>query len=211
MTNRQDKKKWKSLTRTNWHSSNMSANSLHMLSFRCFAFVWVICPLEKSNTSSLQTQITLMNQQCKRLKIKTATIVCLPSLKYIATIFYRAASHCAVSVSLNLRGLSLDLYLGNFMITFTRGARWPSFEELADYLYLRSLMKTFTREAWWWPLPDEFHDDLYLRSLMKTFTWGAWWWPLLKQLDDDLYLRSLMMTVTWGASWWSCCFDKETR
>lgn len=45
------------LSITNWHSWKICENSLHMLSLRCFAFAWVICPLEKSNTSSLQEGI----------------------------------------------------------------------------------------------------------------------------------------------------------
>lgn len=40
------------LSITNWQSWNICENSLHIVSFKCFAFVWVICPLEKSNTSS---------------------------------------------------------------------------------------------------------------------------------------------------------------
>jgi len=42
-------------TITNWQSWKILENSAHMLSFRCLAFVWVICPLEKSKTSSLRS------------------------------------------------------------------------------------------------------------------------------------------------------------
>ena len=38
---------------TNWHSVNTSENCEHMVSLRCLALVCVICPLEKSKTSSL--------------------------------------------------------------------------------------------------------------------------------------------------------------
>lgn len=40
------------LSMTNWQSWKICENSLHIVSFKCFAFVWVICPLEKSKTSS---------------------------------------------------------------------------------------------------------------------------------------------------------------
>lgn len=40
------------LSITNWQSWKICENSLHIVSFRCFAFVCVICPLEKSKTSS---------------------------------------------------------------------------------------------------------------------------------------------------------------
>jgi len=44
---------WLVYTMTNWQSWKICENSLHMVSFKCLALVWVICPLEKSNTSSL--------------------------------------------------------------------------------------------------------------------------------------------------------------
>lgn len=43
------------LTITNWHNWKICENSEHMVSFKCFAFVCVIWPLEKSNTSSLRS------------------------------------------------------------------------------------------------------------------------------------------------------------
>ena len=43
------------LTNTNKHNWKICENSEHMVSFKCFAFTCVICPLEKSNTSSLNS------------------------------------------------------------------------------------------------------------------------------------------------------------
>ena len=42
------------LTTTNSHSWKIFVNSVHIESFKCFAFDWVIWPEEKSNTSSLR-------------------------------------------------------------------------------------------------------------------------------------------------------------
>lgn len=41
--------------RTYWQSWKMCENSLHIESFKCLIFVWVIWPSEKSNTSSLSS------------------------------------------------------------------------------------------------------------------------------------------------------------
>lgn len=40
------------LTITNKHSKKTCWNSEHIVSLRCLALVWVICPVEKSKTSS---------------------------------------------------------------------------------------------------------------------------------------------------------------
>jgi len=65
------------LTITNKHSSKISANSLHMLSLRCFAFVCVIWPLEKSNTSSLQ-YVTELSCYCLSYWLTVATLTARP-------------------------------------------------------------------------------------------------------------------------------------
>ncbi len=86
---------FKIITIIKLHSWKTSWNSLHIVSFRCLAFVWVNWPLEKSKTSSLRRpKIRLIIQTINTIQKLTLTTLKSPYYFDILTRLFLMLQQC---------------------------------------------------------------------------------------------------------------------
>ena len=150
---------------TNWHSWKIWENSLHMLSFRCFALDCVIWPLEKSNTSSLKinTKIVIL-LHCTH-QIQSLTLMTSPNI----FIF----SHNQLAI-----GILVGFFFSDYNILLSKCAYRPSCLHIQCYYCTTHYVwqelailgdLSFTSRVWEWSCCSGrvIHLSCWLRQCQK--------------------------------------------